>query len=218
MKLGNGAKREYTQLPREWQSRQDEDATLDDLPEGITPPARYEFAGLNTIDDQTDAPARPEDCSSVIGAGSAWQGNFSTEGSVRLEGRISGEVKAAGTVHITEGAEVSATVHGKFIVIAGSFDGQLFCSDRVVLQPSSRVRGAITTRLFSVGEGAFIDGEIHMVDELPAAVVARAGAASKNGGNSSTLFGEAAGVGSVLDEAIAGTEPPAEGRRGRTRG
>jgi cytoskeletal protein CcmA (bactofilin family) len=182
MKLGSNSKRDYTQLPRnDWQARAEEADDLDALPADATTAApKYEFGSLTSKEESTEEPARAEDCSSVIGAGSVWQGNFSTEGSVRLEGRVKGEVKAAGTVHITEGAEVNATVNGKFIVIAGSFDGQLFCSDRVVLQPTSKVRGSITTRSFSVGEGAFIDGEIHMVDELPAQATARASSSTRS--------------------------------------
>lgn len=173
MKLGN-QRREYNQMPRkEWTKATDEDdLDLEDEDEfeEIAADSNFAPAAAAKLDTPADGPAKPEDCSSVLGAGSTWQGNFSSEGSVRLDGHISGEVKAAGTVHIGQGAEVNATVQGKYIVVAGSFDGQMYCSDRVVLQPTSKVRGSITTRTFSVGEGAFIDGEIRMVDELPAAI------------------------------------------------
>jgi hypothetical protein len=38
--------------------------------------------------------ARPEDYTSILGAGSNWHGNLNTEGSVRLDGEVSGEIKA----------------------------------------------------------------------------------------------------------------------------
>src|SRR5438445_2186905 len=109
--------------------------------------------------------AGPEDFASILGAGSSWTGNLNSEGSVRLDGEISGEINAAGTVLISEGARVNAKIEAKFVIVAGSFDGQIFCAERLELQASSRIKGSIKTKRLSVGDGAFIDGEIHMVDE-----------------------------------------------------
>lgn len=115
--------------------------------------------------------AGPEDFTSVLGGGSSWNGNLNSEGSVRLDGEVSGEINAAGTVLISQGARVNAKIEAKFVIVAGSFDGQIFCAERLELQTSSRIKGSIKTKRLSVGDGAFIDGEIHMVDEgaaLPA--------------------------------------------------
>lgn len=178
LKLGNNSRRDYTPLPRlDRSANTDYDEDLEEvaeLPEETAAPAvnsaatrAYDFIQPRNDGPGTDNPALAEDCSSVIGSGSAWQGTLVTDGSIRLEGKVNGEVKAAGTIHVTEGADVNATMHAKFVVIAGSFDGKLFCSDRLELRPTSKVRGAITTRSLSVGEGSFIDGEIHMTDQVP---------------------------------------------------
>jgi cytoskeletal protein CcmA (bactofilin family) len=163
MKIGNSTRRDMGSLKNDWQTRSgaDEDDMIDDL----AADASYQAPPAKRWEDQVEKASTPEDCSSVIGSGSVWQGNFSTDGSVRLEGKVSGEVKAAGTVHITDGAQVNAVIQARFVVIGGSFDGQLYCSERLELLPSSRMKGSITTPQISVGEGAFIDGEIHMVEE-----------------------------------------------------
>jgi cytoskeletal protein CcmA (bactofilin family) len=172
LKLGNN--RRYGQLPRntDWQDKAVEfDPELEEATTEAAAPASaadnsYDF--LQTpADAASDTPAAPEECSSVIGSGSTWQGNLTTDASVRLEGKVSGDIKASGTVHITDGAQVNATVHARFVIISGSFDGKLYCTERLELRPSSRIQGSITTRSLSVGEGAFIDGEIHMTDEVP---------------------------------------------------
>jgi len=170
MKLGNSTRRDYTSIQRnEWQARDAAapEEEYEDAPEEISLEPRPVLQSQQPR-EPVEGPARPEECSSVIGAGSTWQGAFTSEASVRLDGKVSGEIRANGTVHVTEGAEVNATIHGKYVVIAGAFDGQIYCSERVELRPTSRAKGSITTRLISVGEGAFIDGEIHMVDQLPA--------------------------------------------------
>lgn len=171
MKLGN-QRRDYTSIQRnEWHARDaaapEEEEYEADTPEELAPEPRPALQAQQPR-EPVEGPARAEECSSVLGAGSTWQGSFTSEASVRLDGKISGEIRAGGTVHVTEGAEVNAVIHGKYVVIAGAFDGQIFCSERVELRPTSRAKGSITSRLISVGEGAFIDGEIHLVDQLPA--------------------------------------------------
>jgi cytoskeletal protein CcmA (bactofilin family) len=174
MRIGNNARRENNQaVKNDWRNRQvvqDEDVEEDGEEEVVS--ATFEpqkpqadQPGQKRWEDQVEKPASPDQCASIIGAGTTWQGTLVSDASVRLDGKVSGEVKAAGTVHITEGAQVNAVVQAKFVVVAGSFDGQLYSSSRLELLPSSRVKGSITTPQIAVGEGAFIDGEIHMVEE-----------------------------------------------------
>lgn len=170
MKLGS-SRRDYSKLKDKDQDVELEDEFYEDDEEGAQAKesalhSQYSYQQQPVrADERIEMPARLEECSSVVGKESTWEGNFSTEDSVRLDGRVSGKVNAAGTVHITEGAEVNADVHGKFVVIAGSYDGKLTCSERLQLLPTSKVRGTITTKMISVGDGAFIDGEIHMTDD-----------------------------------------------------
>src|SRR5207244_1406289 len=84
--------------------------------------------------------AEPEDFTSTLGTGSSWNGNLNTEGSVRLDGEVSGAINAAGTVLISGGTRVNAKIEAKFVIVAGSFDGQIFCAERLELQASSRIK------------------------------------------------------------------------------
>ena len=107
----------------------------------------------------------PEQCSSVVSAGSTWQGTLKLDGSVRVEGHLSGEIEARDTVHVAESAHVDAKVNASFVVIAGQFQGQVQCSERLELMPSSRITGELTTKSLVIHEGAFIDGQIHMITD-----------------------------------------------------
>src|SRR2546428_3331648 len=137
-----------------------EDFAKDDL---LTEPRRYDR--VTGYGAELMPAAGPEDYSSILGAGSNWNGNLSTEGSVRLDGEVSGEIKAAGTVLISEGARVDAKIEASFVIVAGSFDGQILCAEWLELQASSRIKGSIKTKRLSVGDGAFIYGEIRMVED-----------------------------------------------------
>ena len=111
------------------------------------------------------APTAPEDCTSVVSAGSAWEGTLKLEGSVRVEGQLSGEIEARDTVYVAESALVDARIQASFVVIAGTFQGQVHCSERLVLMPTSRITGDLTTKALMIHEGAFIDGQIHMTND-----------------------------------------------------
>jgi cytoskeletal protein CcmA (bactofilin family) len=183
VKLGN--RREYGKLNSDWAKRhnQDElpadeyeetDDDLDSQPGSFTPRALDPLASMPS-----------SDFASVIGAGTTWKGNVSSEGSIRIEGNAQGEIRATDTVLVGSGADVKATIYAKYVIIAGAFDGDLFCSERLELQPQSKIKGAIRTKALSVGEGAFIDGEIHMgeVDELTASgSLGTSARHSRNGG------------------------------------
>ena len=110
-------------------------------------------------------PADPEKYSSVVSAGSDWRGTLKLEGSVRVEGHLSGEIEARDTVYVAEGAHVDAQVQAAYVVIAGTFEGQVQCSERLELMPTSRITGDMTTKALMIHEGAFIDGQIHMTND-----------------------------------------------------
>jgi cytoskeletal protein CcmA (bactofilin family) len=114
------------------------------------------------------APTAPEDCTSVVSAGSAWEGTLKLEGSVRVEGQLSGEIDARDTVYVVESALVDARIQASFVVIAGTFQGQVHCSERLELMPTSRITGDLTTKALMIHEGAFIDGQIHMTSDRQA--------------------------------------------------
>jgi cytoskeletal protein CcmA (bactofilin family) len=115
--------------------------------------------------DARAIPTPPDKCVNVIAAGSRWKGTLNVPDSVRIDGHVSGEVDAKGTVHISEGAVVEAKVKAAFVVICGAFKGELRCLERLELLPKSKVQGDLVTKVLNVHEGAVIDGSIRMSAE-----------------------------------------------------
>lgn len=107
-------------------------------------------------------PTPPERCTNVIAAGAKWQGTLNVDDSVRIEGNFSGEVRAKGTVHVAEGAQVDAKIRALFVVVSGNLRGEIRCEQRVELLPRSRVNGEVITKVLSVHEGAILDGRVQM--------------------------------------------------------
>jgi cytoskeletal protein CcmA (bactofilin family) len=107
-------------------------------------------------------PTAPDKCTNVIAAGAKWKGSLTVDDSVRIEGNFSGEIQAKGTVHVSDGAQVDAKIHAAFVVVSGSFRGELFCEQRCDLLPRSRVSGEIIAKVLSVQDGAILDGRVDM--------------------------------------------------------
>jgi cytoskeletal protein CcmA (bactofilin family) len=110
----------------------------------------------------------PDKCVNVIAASSRWKGSLNVPDSVRVDGHVSGEIDAKGTVHISEGAVVEAKVKAAFVVICGTFKGEVRCLERLELLPKSKVQGDLVTKVLNVHEGAQIDGSIRMSADKPA--------------------------------------------------
>jgi len=107
-------------------------------------------------------PTPPERCTNVVAAGSKWKGTLSVQESVRIEGQLSGDVEAAGTIHIADGAVVDAKLKAAFVVIGGTFKGEVRCIERLELLPKSKVQGDVITKSLNIHEGATLDGTIRM--------------------------------------------------------
>ena len=122
------------------------------------------FVG-DTRGQPSQAPTPPERCTNVIATGARWKGSLKVDDSVRVDGHFSGDIDTKGTVQVSEGADIDAKIHAAFVVISGSFKGEIKCDQRVELMPRSRVTGEIVTKILSVHEGATLDGGVQMTSD-----------------------------------------------------
>lgn len=135
-----------------------------------------------------DMPLAPDRCTNVVAAGARWKGTLKVEDSVRVDGVFSGELDAKGTVHVSEGAEVEAKIHAAYVVISGTFNGEIRAERKAELMPTSRVQGEVMAKALSIHEGASLDGTVQMTDTPRAAATPQA--SRSNNRNGSTPEGE----------------------------
>jgi cytoskeletal protein CcmA (bactofilin family) len=108
------------------------------------PPSRYETFSINTI----------------IGPNTRVKGNIETGGFTRVDGSITGNVKAQGRVVIGETARMKSNVSGTSITVGGVVCGNIIASEQIIILSTGLVLGNIITRRIQADEGCLIHGKV----------------------------------------------------------
>ena len=130
------------------------------------------LGGKKSSDRGTDRTVLPrgvgggEGSMSIIGPGMNIIGDLVTDGTVRVEGRIEGTVRAGKAVVIGKGGEVVGDVLTQDAVIGGRIRGTVVAESRLELQASCDIEGQIRARSahLQLEEGARFNGQIQMLD------------------------------------------------------
>ena len=80
--------------------------------------------------------------------------------SVRIDGRIKGEIKVAQTVIIGEAANVQATIDADTAIVSGEVKGDIIARKKITLDKNARVTGNLSTPGIVIEEGACLRGQI----------------------------------------------------------
>lgn len=115
--------------------------------------------GQGTVTPLT--PPIPTDLT-LIGREDRVEGTVRAHKGIRVLGSVKGKLEAP-TVIIEEGATVIATVSADEVVVAGEYDGNMTCRQRLEVRPSGRLSGRVETLKLMLHEGAAVDGEVHMI-------------------------------------------------------
>jgi cytoskeletal protein CcmA (bactofilin family) len=97
---------------------------------------------------------------SIIAAGMTITGDLTTDGVVKIEGRVQGTVRAGQQVLISKGGQVQGDINTKEAVVGGEVNGAIRAEDRVEVQATAVIEGDILTRRILVMEGGRVNGEM----------------------------------------------------------
>ncbi len=104
----------------------------------------------------------PDGGLSIIGPGMTVVGDLVTGGTLRIEGRVQGNVQVAGTVVIGKDAVVEGEVVAEDAIVSGSVDGSLLARSRIEVHATARVAGDLRARSMQLDEGAVLNGRLAM--------------------------------------------------------
>jgi cytoskeletal protein CcmA (bactofilin family) len=96
----------------------------------------------------------------IIGPNTNFSGDIDAGGFTRIDGSVSGDVRARGRVVIGDRARMKGNVSGTNITIGGVVCGNIFSDGHLVILSSAVVIGDIITRRIQADDGCFINGAI----------------------------------------------------------
>lgn len=109
---------------------------------------------------------------SLIGEGTAVEGDITFTGGLRIDGRVEGNVRSSdsqpSTLVISEKARVEGEIRVSHAVINGTVVGPVYAAEYVELQAKCNVTGDVHYKTLEIQLGAVVQGRLIHQDEAPA--------------------------------------------------
>ena len=106
-----------------------------------------------------------EEITTILGKGSSFEGKLTFEGTVRIDGRFSGEIQTEGTLIVGESAEVQANIRASTVLIKGDVRGDVTAKESLTIQAPAKVHGNLATPNLMIEKGSFFEGHCAMSGE-----------------------------------------------------
>jgi cytoskeletal protein CcmA (bactofilin family) len=103
----------------------------------------------------------------LIAAGTVVEGKLRTPGSIRVDGRIVGEVTATQNVSVGSTGDIDGNITAKNVTIGGKIKGMVVAQEKLVFEAKAVVRGDIRAAKLVIDEGALFDGKCMMSEAKP---------------------------------------------------
>ena len=94
----------------------------------------------------------------IIGIGTEITGDLSTKGDIRIDGKITGDVKSKAKVVIGSTGEVIGNIISESAEVSGFVTGNLNTSEILFLKATANVKGNVSSNKLVVENGANLSG------------------------------------------------------------
>jgi len=99
---------------------------------------------------------------SFVGSSTVVEGKIKTDGSIRIEGKLVGDLVSKANAALGSNGVVEGTLHARNVTVAGKIVGTVTASEKLILETRSMVKGDIRAAQLVVDEGAVFDGHCAM--------------------------------------------------------
>jgi cytoskeletal protein CcmA (bactofilin family) len=107
----------------------------------------------------------------VIGQGTAIEGNLRAKGRVQIDGHLQGKLEVDGQVSVGPSGSISGEVIADELAIGGRVEGKVTARKHLYVAASGAVHGELCYGTLQVERGAVIDGRALHGDAAPIAVL-----------------------------------------------
>jgi cytoskeletal protein CcmA (bactofilin family) len=103
-----------------------------------------------------------DDNITLLAKGVVLKGEIHVEGTVRIDGRLDGDIQTKGQVIIGEDGLVQGTITAGTVVSSGRIKAKVMANERVHLMKTATLIGEVLTPLLLIEEGAKLQGVMDM--------------------------------------------------------
>ena len=103
--------------------------------------------------------------SAFLGKGTEFKGVLSFEGTIRVDGKVEGEVISKDTLIAGDGAFLQGEISVGTIILSGRIVGNITASQKVHLLAPASIQGNIKTPKLIIEEGVAFDGKCEMASQ-----------------------------------------------------
>lgn len=100
----------------------------------------------------------------LLGEHTVFTGNVETEGSMKVLGKIEGDIRASGDVHIEAGSRIIGKIFAENLYLSGHVEGNIAVKGLLHLLSTARLFGDIEVSSMVTDEGAVLQGNCKMVE------------------------------------------------------
>ncbi|WAA09580.1 bactofilin family protein [Fervidibacillus albus] len=100
----------------------------------------------------------------IIGKETVIEGKITLPTSLRIDGKIIGEIESSGDVYIGKGATVEPTVRAKNVFIAGEVKGDVQATEKVRIEATGKLTGTTSARGIIIEDGGIFNGNSSIIE------------------------------------------------------
>jgi cytoskeletal protein CcmA (bactofilin family) len=114
------------------------------------------------VNGKTKNPMEPDENFTFLGKGVRFNGVVHFDGTVRIDGRLDGEIHTKGTLVVGENAVIKGIITAGTMTSGGRIQGNVTATERVHLLKSAVMIGDVRSPAFSMEDGAHFQGQCDM--------------------------------------------------------
>ena len=98
----------------------------------------------------------------IISSGVVIEGKVSSNGNVRVDGTVKGDIVAQGNLTVGEHGTIQGQLTGDIVSIGGKVEGTVNAKEKLVLEAKAVLKGDLVTKILVVEAGAMFEGKSAM--------------------------------------------------------
>ena len=107
-------------------------------------------------------PAGSGPLTAFIDQGSEFSGKLCFKDTVRIDGKLEGEITSDNTLIVGETGEIRASIVSEVVIVSGLVEGDVVANRQLTLQKTARLHGDVQTGSLLVEDGAVLNGTVKM--------------------------------------------------------